>query len=264
MSGRVARGAVVYGYLTALLVLPLAMLLWRTFEGGVATFLDALATPEALHALQLTVVVAAIAVPLNTVFGVAAAIVLVRHRFPGRALLNAAIDLPFALSPVVVGLAILLVVGRQGWLGGTLAELGVRVVFSLPGIVIATLVISLPLVVRQVMPVLEALGQDQERAAATLGASSWQTFRRIRLPRMGAPVTYGVILSTARALGEFGAVTVVSGRIAGQTETLPLHVQARFEAFDMAGAYAAATLLALLAVVVLVAMRLVQPKETLA
>jgi len=261
MRGRVLRGTLVWAYLAALLVLPLATLLWRTFEHGLGVVLDALGTAEALHALQLTVVVAAIAVPLNTVFGIAAAVVLVRHRFPGRGLLNAAIDLPFALSPVVVGLALLLVLGRQGWLGGTLAELGIQVLFSLPGIVIATVVISLPLVVRQVMPVLEALGQDQERAAATLGASSWQTFRRVTFPGIRAAVAYGVVLSTARALGEFGAVTVVSGRVAGHTETLPLHVQARFEAFDMAGAYAAATLLACLAVVVLVAMRLVQPKE---
>jgi sulfate transport system permease protein len=215
---------------------------------------QAVTTSDALHAFWLTLLIAAIAVPLNTVFGIACAVVLVRQRFPGRRLLDAVIDLPFAISPVVIGLALILVYGQAGWLGSWLAERGVQVIFSLPGMVLATVFVSLPYVVREVAPVLREVGTDQEEAAWTLGASPLRSFLQVTLPAIRWGVAYGVVLTTARALGEFGAVTIVSGRLAGQTETLTLYVESRFEAFDLTGAYAAALVLATLALLVLLAM----------
>jgi sulfate/thiosulfate transport system permease protein len=203
----------------------------------------------------------AVAVPANTVFGVTCAIVLVRHRFRGKALLNALIDLPFAVSPVVVGLALILVYGRIGWFGQWLADHGIQVIFSPVGMAMATIFISLPFVVREVVPVLREIGTDQEEAAGTLGASAWQTFRRVTLPAIRWGVAYGVVLTTARVLGEFGAVSVVSGKLAGQTETLPLYVEERFQQFDLAGAYAASLVLAVLALATVMAMTLMKRKE---
>jgi sulfate transport system permease protein len=200
-------------------------------------------------------------VPLNTLFGVVAAIAIVRHRFRGKGLFNALLDLPFAISPVVVGLALLLLYGRTGWFGDWLTQNGLRVVFSTPGMVLATIFVSLPFVVREVIPVLREVGTEQEQAAETLGARPLQTFWRVTLPAIRWGVAYGVVLTTARALGEFGAVSVVSGHIAGQTETLTLHVQDRFEAFDLTGAYAASLVLALLALVTLLSMNLLRRKE---
>jgi len=208
-------------------------------------------TPDALHAFWLTVLMVAIAVPANAVFGVGAALVIVRGRFRGRALLGALIDLPFAVSPVVVGLALILVYGRDGWLGGWLTDHGIRIIFSTPGIALATIFVSLPFVAREVVPVLREIGTDQEQAAHTLGASGWQTFWRVTLPAIRWGLAYGVILTTARALGEFGAVSVVSGKLAGQTQTLTLFVEDRFQSFDLTGAYAAAVVLAALAVAVI-------------
>jgi sulfate transport system permease protein len=219
-------------------------------------------TPAAIHAFYLTVLVAAIAVPLNTIFGVITALVLERTNVRGKALLNALIDLPFAVSPVVVGLALILLYGRGGWFGDELAENGVRIIFSLPGIVLATIFVSLPFVVREVAPVLREIGTDQEQAASTLGASALQTFRRVTLPAIRWGLVYGVVLSTARALGEFGAVSVVSGKISGETETLTLLVEKRFQNFDLAGAYAASTVLALLALATLLAMTLLDRRRT--
>jgi sulfate transport system permease protein len=242
------------GYLTLVLILPVGAVAWRAFAGGVAPVWQAVTTPDALHAFWLTVLIAAIAVPLNTLFGVACAVVLVRHRFPGRRLLDAVIDLPFAISPVVIGLALILVYGEAGWLGGWLAERGVQVIFSLPGMVIATVFVSLPYVVREVAPVLREVGTEQEEAAWTLGASPLRAFLRVTLPSIRWGVAYGVVLTTARALGEFGAVTIVSGRLAGQTETMTLYVEDRFEGFDLVGAYAAALVLAGLALLILLAM----------
>ena len=175
--------------------------------------------------------------------------------------MNSVVDLPLALSPVVVGLALVLVYGRTGWLGPALAEQGIRVVFALPGMVLATIFVSLPFVVREVVPVLREIGDEQEQAASTLGASPWQTFRRVTLPAIRWGVAYGVVLTTARALGEFGAVAVVSGRISGRTETMTQYVGERFERFDLVGAYAASVVLALLAVATLLAMNLFKPKE---
>jgi sulfate transport system permease protein len=249
---RVGLRAIALGYLAALLVVPLGMVFFRTFEDGLSGPLEAVTSPDGLHAFWLTLVCVGIAVPLNTVFGIACALVLVRHRFRGKAVLDSLIDLPFAVSPVVIGLALVLVYGQEGWFGGALADAGIQVIFSTPGMVLATIFVSLPFVVREVQPVLVEIGTEQEEASSTLGASSWQTFWRVTLPAIRWGVTYGVVLATARALGEYGAVAVVSGKISGQTETLPLFVENEYTNFNLAGAYAAAILLALLAVVVLI------------
>jgi sulfate transport system permease protein len=254
MGSKLGLRAVALGYVALLLAVPVGLVLYRTFEHGIAAPIDSLASPDGAHAFWLTLEIVAIAVPLNTIFGVATALLLARKRFPGRALLSGLVDLPFAVSPVVVGLALLLVYGRTGWFGGWLADHGIRVIFSTPGMVLATIFVSLPFVVRETVPVLEELGNDQEEAAATLGASSWQTFWRVTLPAIRWGVGYGVVLTTARALGEFGAVSVVSGRLQGQTETLTLRVQDEFERFNLTGAYAASALLALMAVAVLLVM----------
>ena len=253
---------VALGYLAALIVVPVAIIFVRTFEDGLGPPLDAVTSPEGQHAFWLTLVCVGIAVPLNTVFGVIAAIVLVRHRFPGKGILNTIIDLPFAVSPVVIGLSLLLVYGINGWFGEELVDAGIQVIFSTPGMVLATIFVSLPFVVRETMPVLQEIGTEQEQAASTLGASGWQTFWRVTLPAIRWGVAYGVILCTARALGEFGAVSVVSGRISGETETLPLFVEKEFANFNLAGAYAAAIVLALLAMLVLLSMNLSQRKES--
>jgi sulfate transport system permease protein len=253
---RVALRLVALGYLAAILLVPVGMVFWRTFEHGLAPVWASLTTPDAKHAFWLTLSIAAIAVPANTIFGVACAIAIVRHRFRGAGLVNAIVDLPLALSPVVVGLALLLLYGRGGWV-----DLPFQVVFAFPGMVLATIFVSLPFVVREVVPILREIGDEQEQAAATLGASSWAAFRRVTLPAIRWGVAYGIVLTTARALGEFGAVSVVSGRVVGQTETLTIHVEQAFQNFDVAGAYAASALLALIAVLTLVLMSLFEPKE---
>src|SRR6266542_4235482 len=218
-STRLLLRSVALGYLTLVLILPVGAVVWRAFAGGVAPVWQAVTTPDALHAFWLTVLIAAIAV-----------------------------------SPVVIGLALILVYGEAGWLGGWLAEHGVQVIFSLPGMVIATVFVSLPYVVREVAPVLREVGTEQEEAAWTLGASPLRAFLRVTLPSIRWGLAYGVVLTTARALGEFGAVTIVSGRLAGQTETMTLFVENRFEGFDLVGAYAAALVLAGLALLILLAM----------
>jgi sulfate/thiosulfate transport system permease protein len=249
-------------YLSVLLLIPLLAVFWRTFENGISEPLDAVTSPDGMHAFWLTLLSVGIAVPLNTAFGVLTAIVLVRQNFRGRRLLNATIDLPFAISPVVIGLALFLVYApRDSWVGETLAQNGIRVIFSVPGMVLATIFVSLPFVVREVMPVLQEIGTDQEEAATTLGASPWQTFWRVTVPAIRWGLAYGVVLATARALGEFGAVSVVSGRITGETETLPLFVQSQFDKFNAAGAYAAGLLLAILALLVLFSMNLLQRRS---
>jgi sulfate transport system permease protein len=249
------------GYLLLLLVLPVGLVFFRTFEHGLGPFWTAVTDPDFLHALWLTILIALIAVPLNTIFGVACALVLVRQRFRGKAVLNALIDLPFALSPVVVGLALFLVYARTGWFGPWLDAHGIQIVFALPAMVLATIFVSLPFVVREVVPVLREIGTEQEEAAWTLGASPLATFRRITLPAIRWGITYGVVLTTARALGEFGAVAVVSGNLIGKTQTLTLHVENRFQAFDLVGAYTASVVLAVLALMTLFLMNLFR-KET--
>jgi sulfate transport system permease protein len=252
---------VALGYLAALLLVPVVIIFVRTFEDGLGPPIDAITSPDGQHAFWLTLTCVLIAVPLNTIFGVVAALVLVRQKFRGKAILNTIIDLPFAISPVVIGLSLLLVYGINGWFGDDLADAGIRVIFSTPGMVLATIFVSLPFVVRETMPVLQEIGTEQEQAASTLGASGWQTFWRITLPAIRWGVAYGVVLATARALGEFGAVSVVAGRISGETETLPLFVEKQFANFDLAGAYAAAILLAIMALVVLFSMNLLRRKE---
>jgi sulfate transport system permease protein len=202
-----------------------------------------------------------VAVPINTLFGVITAIVLVRHKFPGKALMNAAIDLPFAVSPVVIGLALILVYGNTGWFGGWLTEHGIQVIFSIPGMILATIFVSLPFVVREVVPVLREIGTEQEQAASTLGSNWWQTFWRVTLPSIRWGLTYGIVLATARALGEFGAVSVVSGKLSGETETATLFVETRFHQFDLTGAYAASVVLALMALFVLLSMNLLNTRR---
>jgi sulfate/thiosulfate transport system permease protein len=262
MRSRYALRFLALGYLALLLGIPVALVFVYAFQDGFAAAWDAVTTPEAQHAFYMTFVMVAVAVPLNTIFGVLAALAIVRQRFPGRALFNAAIDLPFAVSPVVVGLALLLVYGsRDGWIGDWLAEQGIRVIFSTPGMILATMFVSLPFVAREVIPVLREIGTEQEQAAATLGAGPMQTFFRVTLPAIRWGVAYGIVLTTARALGEFGAVSVVSGKLSGQTETATLFVENRFQRFDETGAYAAAVVLALLALVTLLAMNLIKPKE---
>jgi sulfate/thiosulfate transport system permease protein len=240
------------GWLAALLLLPVLMTGYRTFEKGLGPVVDALTAPDAVHAARLTLVAVLVAVPANTVFGVITALLIVRQRVRGRTLLAALLDLPFAVSPVVLGLALFVLYGQQGWFGPWLTDHGYQVIFSLPGIVLATMFVSIPFVVNELVPVLEEIGNDQEEAATTLGASLVTTFRRITLPGMRWGLAYGVVLPTARALGEFGAV--VSGNLLGQTQTLPLYVEDRFQNFDLTGAYAASMLLALFAVAVLVTM----------
>jgi sulfate transport system permease protein len=249
------------GYVGLLLLLPLGFILYKTFENGIAPPLDAITSPDGLHALKLTLLMVAIAVPLNTVFGVGCALLLVRHRARGSALIDAAINLPFAISPVVIGLSLFLLYGRDGWLEPALTEAGIKVLFSVPGMVLASVFVSLPFVVRETVPVLQEIGTEQEQAAETLGANAWQAFWRVTLPAIRWGVAYGVVLTTARVLGEFGAVSVVSGSISGQTQTLPLFVQKQYENFNLPGAFGASVLLALLALLSLLAMNLLKRKE---
>src|SRR4051794_20755602 len=258
---RIGLRVLALAYLAALLLIPVGVVFYRTFEHGVGFVLDSITTPAAIHAFWLTVEIALIAVPLNTVLGVVTALALVRGRFRGKAVVHAVIDLPFAVSPVVIGLALVLVYGRNGWFGGWFADQGVQIIFAVPGMVLATIFVCLPFVVREVEPVLREVGDEQEQAAATLGASRAQTFLRVTLPAIRYGIAYGVVISTARAIGEFGAVSVVSGKIAGQTDTLTLLVENRFQNFDVAGAYAASALLAMIALATLLVMIQIRPRR---
>ena len=262
MTSRIGLRVAALGYLAILLLLPVGMVFYRAFEHGLAKFFDALTTPDAMHAIGLTVLVVGIAVPVNTVFGIITALALERRSFRGRAVVERIIDLPFVISPIVVGLALVLVYGEQGWVGSSLVQQGVRIIFSTPGIVLATMFVSLPFVVREVAPVLREIGTEQEEAAQTLGANAWQTFRRVTLPAIRPAVAYGVVLTPARALGEFGAVAVVSGHLQGQTETLTLFVQDRFDGFDVTGAYAVSVLLAVFAMSALLGMTFLDRRRT--
>jgi sulfate/thiosulfate transport system permease protein len=253
---RIGLRTLALAYLALLLLIPVGVVFWRTFEPGVGAVWGSVTTPAAISAFWLTLLVAAIAVPVNTVLGVVCALVLARSRVRGKVALDAIIDLPFAVSPVVIGLSLVLVYGAGGWV-----ELPFRVIFSVPGIVLATIFVSLPFVVREVTPVLREVGDEQEQAAATLGASRWQAFWRITLPAIRWGIAYGVILSVARAVGEFGAVSVVSGKIAGETQTLTLLVEQRWTNFELAGAYAASALLAVIALATLLALTLIKPRR---
>ena len=257
--------AVALLYLALLLLLPLAVVFSRTFEHGIGAAWGWITTPAAVSALWLTVIVAAIAVPLNTVFGVGCALVLVRGRGRGRGVLDALLDLPFMVSPVIIGLALVLVYGQTGWFGTWFAQHGIRIIYAPTGIVLATVFVSLPFVVREVAPVLIEVGDEQEQAAATLGASGWQTFWRVTLPSIRWGVAYGVVLTTARALGEIGAVLVVSSNVAGSTLTLPLLVYQRTSQIgsqSITSAYAAATELAVISLIVLLGMTVLGPRRS--
>jgi sulfate/thiosulfate transport system permease protein len=249
------------GYLGLVLLAPLAMVFRRALDQGGSHLWDTLSNPNTVHAFKLTLELAAIAVPVNTIFGIVCALAIVRYRFPGAGLVNALVDLPMALSPVVVGLSLFLLYGRTGWFGAWFGSHGIQILFAFPAMLIATIFVSLPFVAREVVPTLREIGDDQEQAASTLGASRWQTFWRITLPSIRWAVIYGVVLTTARCFGEYGAVAVVSGHTEGQTETATLRVQDAYENFDQAGAYGIALVLAAMSVIVLIAMTLLKPKE---
>ncbi len=263
MRSKLALRVVALGYLAVLLLAPLTMIFYRTFEAGMEPIWQALSDPNTVHAFKVTLYAAAIAVPVNTVFGVLCGLLIVRRRFPGKGLLNAFIDLPLAVSPVVVGLCLYLLYAETGWFGSTMfGPSGAHpVLFAMPGIVLATIFVSIPFVAREVIPTLRELGTEQEQAAATLGASGWQRFWRITLPSLRWAIIYGVVLTTARCLGEYGAVALVSGSIEGQTETASIRVENYASNFNTSGAYAVSLVLALIAVFVLIAMTLIKPRE---
>jgi len=249
------------GYLLVLVAVPIVVILWRTFGDGVGPFLDSVRTPAAIAALNLSLLIVAVVVPVNVVFGVLTAIALARWRFPGRGLVQAVVDLPFAVSPIVVGVSLIMLWGVHGWFGGVEA-LGVPVIFNVPGMVIATIFVTLPFVVREVEPVLHEIGTEQEQAAATLGASAWQTFTRVTVPAIRWGLTYGVVLTIARSLGEFGAVIMVSSGFPGVSQTLTLLVHSRYiDDHNTYGAYAAATLLMGVALLTLLGMALLDRKK---
>ncbi|MFG0313832.1 MAG: sulfate ABC transporter permease subunit CysW [Phycisphaerales bacterium] len=243
---------VALGFLGLFLVLPLVVVFAEALREGLGAYLASFRDPDALAAVRLTLLAAGIAVPLNIVFGVCAAWTVTKFRFRGRSVLVTLIDLPFAVSPVVAGLIYVLVFGLQGWLGPWLAEHDLRVIFAVPGIVLATVFITFPFVARELIPLMEEQGVDEEQAAMTLGARGWTIFRRVTLPNIRWALLYGVILCNARAMGEFGAVSVVSGHIRGETNTLPLHVEILYNEYSFVSAFAAASLLAMLAIVTLV------------
>ncbi|NMO01286.1 sulfate ABC transporter permease subunit CysW [Gordonia sp. TBRC 11910] len=250
-------------YLFILLLVPVGLILWRSFEHGIVQFWDWITTPAAISALQLSLLIVVIVVPLNVVFGVATALALARGKFPGKGILQAVVDLPFAVSPVVVGVSLIALWGYGGWFGGV-ENLGFRIIFGFPGLVLATLFVTLPFVVREVEPVLREIGTEQEQAAATLGANGRQTFWLITLPAIKWGLTYGVVLTVARALGEYGAVTMVSSNYPGISQTLTLLVSSRYtDDYNEYGAYSAATLLMFVAVLVLVAMTFIERRSKL-
>ena len=238
-------------FLAAFLLLPLAIIFVEALAKGTSMYFAALREPDALAAVRLTLLVAAIAVPANTIFGLAAAWAIARFDFRGKTVLTTLIDLPFSVSPVVSGLVYVLLFGAQGWFGPWLKAHHLQVIFAVPGIVLATIFVTFPFVARELIPLLEAQGRDQEHAALSLGASGWQTFWRVTLPNAKWGLIYGIILCNARAMGEFGAVSVVSGHIRGQTNTMPLHVEILYNEYNFVGAFAVASVLALLALVTL-------------
>ncbi|RAO78405.1 sulfate ABC transporter permease subunit CysW [Dyella jiangningensis] len=249
--GHVALILLALAFLVAFLLAPLATVFAEAFRDGVTPYLAAIRQPEARSAIRLTLLVAVIAVPLNVIFGIAAAWAMTRFEFRGKTLLGALIDLPFSVSPVISGLVYVLLFGAQGWFGPWLDAHGVKVIYAVPGLVLATIFITLPFVARELIPLMEAQGSEEEEAARVLGASGWQMFFRVTLPNIRWALLYGVLLCNARAMGEFGAVSVVSGHIRGLTTTMPLEVEMRYNEYDYVGAFAVASLLALLALLTL-------------
>lgn len=250
-------------YLALVQYIPAINVFFQAFSKGVGPFLSNLTRPAFLHAAWLTLLLALISLPVNTVFGLCAAWAIARHKFPGRAVVLSIIDLPFSISPVVAGLMIVLLYGRNGWFGPWLQAHDIKIVFAFPGMVLATAFVSMPFVAREVIPVLEEFGKDQEEAARTLGAKDWQIFLRVTLPSIRWGLLYGLILTNARAMGEFGAVSVVSGNIADQTQSLPLFVEDAYKQYETEAAFSAAVLLALLAVVTLVLKEILERKTSI-
>jgi sulfate/thiosulfate transport system permease protein len=250
--GKWALIVVALAYLALILLIPAINVFYQTFKDGLGPFLANFRSEYFMSAVWLTLLIALIVVPINTVFGLCAAWAIARHNFPGRALVISILDLPFSVSPVVAGLMIVLLYGRQGWFGSWLAAADIKIIFALPGMVLATAFVTLPFVAREVIPVLEEIGTDQEEAARTLGANDWQIFWRVTLPSIRWGLLYGMILTNARAMGEFGAVSVVSGNIIGKTQTLPLFVEDTYKQYQTQSAFAAAVLLSLLGVVTIV------------
>jgi sulfate/thiosulfate transport system permease protein len=248
------------GYISLIIYIPAINVFYQAFHRGIEPFLSNFSEPDFLNAVKVTLLLALIVVPINTVFGLCAAWSIARHKFPGRTLLLSIIDLPLSISPVVAGLMIMLLYGRQGWFGGWFQDRGIDIVFALPGMIIATAFVSMPFVVREVIPVLEEAGIDQEEAARTLGASDWQIFWRVTLPNIRWGLMYGVLLTNARAMGEFGAVSVVSGNVANTTQSLPLFVEEAYKQYNTEAAFSAAVLLALLAAVTLVLKEILESK----
>jgi len=242
---------VAVAFMLVFLLLPLAVVFTEALTKGVQTFLAAITQPEAWSSIRLTLLVAAMVVPLNVVFGVAASWAMARFTFRGKALLGALIDLPFAVSPVIAGLIYVLLFGAQGWFGPWLSAHGIRIIFAVPGLVLASIFVTLPFVARELIPLMQAQGSEDEEASRVLGANGWQMFFRVTLPNIRWALLYGVLLCNARAMGEFGAVSVVSGHIRGLTTTMPLEVEMRYNEYDYAGAFAVASLLALLALLTL-------------
>ncbi|MBK9393196.1 MAG: sulfate ABC transporter permease subunit CysW [Uliginosibacterium sp.] len=267
-ESRLVRGlliALALGFLFLFLGLPLLAVFSEAFKQGFGPYWQALGEPDTLSAVGLTILIALLVLPLNVLFGLAAAWAIAKFDFRGKSLLTTLIDLPFAVSPVVAGLLFILIFGRQGWLGPWLSEHDIKIIFALPGMVIATMFITVPYIARELIPLMQAQGKDEEEAAVSLGASGWQMFWRVSLPNIKWGLLYGVILANARAMGEFGAVSVVSGHIRGETNTLPLHVEILYNEYNSVGAFAAASVLALLALVTLVAKTFVEwrmQKET--
>ena len=249
------------GFLAFFLVLPLVVVFVEAFAKGIPFFLRAIAEPDALSAIKLTLLTVAIVLPMNVVFGVAAAWSIAKFKFKGKSLLTTLIDLPFAVSPIISGLVYVLIFGAQGWFGPWLIAHNVRVIFAVPGIVLATTFVTFPFVARELIPLMQAQGTDEEYSAVTLGASGWQTFWRVTLPNIKWGLFYGVILCNARAMGEFGAVSVVSGHIRGETNTIPLHVEILYNEYNTTGAFAVASLLALLALATLVIKSAIEWKQ---
>ncbi len=252
---RAALIALALGFAALFLALPLVAVFAEAFSGGWRVYWNAISEPVALQAIKLTLIVAAISVPANAVFGIAAAWAIARFDFAGKNLLVTLIDLPFAVSPVISGLIFVLLFGAQGVFGPWLIEHGVKIIFAVPGIVLATTFITFPFVARELIPLMQEQGSEEEEAAISLGASGWQMFRRVTLPNIRLGLLYGIVLSNARAMGEFGAVSVVSGHVRGLTNTIPLHVEILYNEYQSAAAFAVASLLALLALVTLVAKR---------
>ncbi len=248
------------GYIILIIYIPAINVFYQAFHKGITPFLENLTRPDFLNAVKVTLSLALVTVPINTIFGLCAAWSIARHKFPGRTLLLSIIDLPLSISPVVAGLMIMLLYGRQGWFGGWFQDRGIDIVFAFPGMALATAFVSMPFVVREVIPVLEEAGVDQEEAARTLGASDWQIFWLVTLPNIRWGLMYGVLLTNARAMGEFGAVSVVSGNVANTTQSLPLFVEEVYKQYETEAAFSAAVLLALLAAVTLVIKEILESK----